>query len=552
MADELTTAADRTSQGSVVPLSLALLVGAAAGSVVVGMLALLYGTGLARFPPFDLADLLIRAAPGDIATWAIETFGRSAQRLILLAGVALWIALFAILGLLNRRGLPRRLGQVIGASLALPAVLLATWSEGDPGIGRTIWLVVAFAIPNGLGGHLLATWLNRLSAIERKSAGDATSDWLYRPGNVDRRELLQRAGISALAVGLGGSGAGWILRRAGAGTVDTAAATPFDQLAPIIDGTPIAVATPRSLPPFPDTFPVPPEVRPRLTPNDEFYVVDISTRDPNLPEDDWTLRITGLVEREITLTYADLLALPAVEQDGTLMCISFVYESDLISTTRWTGVPLRTVLERAGWRDGAIELICRGAGGYSDSIPLEKALQPDTLLAYGMNGETLPRSHGFPCRLYVPNIYGEKSVKWLQEIELVGYDYQGYWQERGWTDEAIVNITSFFDTPLGDVARDPSGIITCAGIAFAGSRGIERIELRVDDEDWQPAELEAYDPALVWQRWRFDWRPDSPGPHRLTIRAIDREGNVQIAEEAEPHPDGMTGYQTVTLEIIES
>ena len=301
-------------------------------------------------------------------------------------------------------------------------------------------------------------------------------------------------------------------------------------------------------PELPGAFSAPAGVRPRVTTNAQFYVVDISTRDPNLDERAWTLRVHGLVERELTLTYADLLAMPAVEQDGTLRCISFTYGNDLISSTRWTGVPLRDLLQLAGPLDGAVDIVCRGTNDYSDSIPLAKALEPTTLLAYGMNGAALPRAHGFPCRVYVPNLYGEKNVKWLREIELVNYDYNGYWQERGWTEDATVNVLSIVDSPSGSVTRDAAGQVAVGGVAFAGSRGIGQVQLRVDDGDWLDAELEPYLPALIWQRWRYAWRPQ-PGTHTLTVRAVDLTGVTQIEEQSDPHPDGMTGLQTVTVRV---
>jgi DMSO/TMAO reductase YedYZ molybdopterin-dependent catalytic subunit len=230
------------------------------------------------------------------------------------------------------------------------------------------------------------------------------------------------------------------------------------------------------------------------------------------------------------------------------MCISFTYGSDLISTTRWTGVRLRDVLQRAGIKDGVVDLVCRGAGGYSDSIPLAKALEPTTLLVYGMNGDALPQQHGFPCRLYVANLYGEKNVKWLQEIELVDSDYLGFWQERGWSDTATEHVLSFIDTPHGKATPDADGNVPVAGISFAGARGISTVEVQVDDGEWQPATVEPYDPALIWQRWRFDWKP-TPGNYHLTVRATDSAGMLQIEEQTDPHPDGMTGYNTVRIQI---
>jgi hypothetical protein len=299
---------------------------------------------------------------------------------------------------------------------------------------------------------------------------------------------------------------------------------------------------------LPDTFVAPAGVRSRVTSNDEFYVVDISTRNPRLSELSWALRIHGLVEREQLISWPELLALPSVELDGTLMCISYEHDNGLISTTRWTGVRLRDVLERAGVVDGTFDLICRGSNGYSDSIPLAKALEPTTLLAYGMNGTTLPRSHGFPCRLYVPGLYGEKNVKWLQEIELSASDYLGYWQERGWTDIAVINIVSIIDMPRGTVLID-TDTVPIGGIAFAGNRGVGAVQVRIDDGDWRDAALEDNDPPLIWQRWRLDWQPDR-GNHRISVRAIDGDGVPQVETERPPHPDGMTGLHTVSVDIV--
>ncbi|HMM43015.1 MAG TPA: molybdopterin-dependent oxidoreductase, partial [Thermomicrobiales bacterium] len=349
------------------------------------------------------------------------------------------------------------------ASLAA-GLALARWAGDADGAGRVAWLVVALGLPAALGGLLLDRWLADLGVLRAEQTLAAGEGWLDQPGDYGRRELLRRVATLTIGLGLGGAAAGralgWLVRPeppTGAGeTLAALAAEP---------GTPVASPAAEATPP-PGSFPAPEGMPPRYTTNAAFYTVDISTRDPNIPEEGWSLTVKGLVEREVVLSWQDLLAMPAVEQDGTLMCISFTYDSGLISTTRWTGVPLRDVLQRAGIRDGVVDLVCRGAGGYSDSIPLAKALDPRTLLAYGMNGTALPRSHGFPCRLYVPNLYGEKNVKWLEEIELVDHDYRGYWQERGWTDDATIQVLSTIETPRGAVRPDADGVVPLGGIAF--------------------------------------------------------------------------------------
>jgi hypothetical protein len=244
-----------------------------------------------------------------------------------------------------------------------------------------------------------------------------------------------------------------------------------------------------------------------------------------------------------------LLSLPAIELDGTLMCISFEYANSLISTTRWTGVRLRDILDLAGPRAEAVDVALHGAGGYSDSIPLAKALEPTTLATYGMNGASLSHAHGFPCRVFVPNLYGIKNVKWLQEIELVPHDYRGFWQERAWTDLAEVNTISMIDTPWEETPRDEAGMVWVGGIAFAGARGVSRVELSIDDGPWLACECEPYVPELVWQRWRYLW-PAQPGRHTLAVRAFELDGRPQVAEPQPPHPNGLTGLDRIDVRIL--
>ncbi|HEX5165088.1 MAG TPA: molybdopterin-dependent oxidoreductase [Thermomicrobiales bacterium] len=525
---------------------LSALAGLATGAIVLASWWVLYSVNLLTFPPFDLGDWFIRQSPGAFATWAIETLGDAAQSAALAGGVGIMLLAWALLGVGSGRlgdGWPARLLPLA----LLPLALALAWWTDDAGVGTAIWYTLVFGGTLLAGGAGLSHWLDRMW-LATQSAAPSSDYWLDRPGDYERRALMRQLAIATVALAGGGTILGRLLKGSSVGDVVTAQAMPLAD-ARVALATPAALPTPQPAPPLPDGFSAPAGVRQRQTDNDEFYVVDISTRDPNLPEDGWALRIHGLVERGLLISWPELLEMPPVELDGTLMCISYEHDNGLISTTRWTGVPLRDVLQQAGVRDGAVELICRGANGYSDSIPLQKALEQTTLLAYGMNGTTLPRSHGFPCRLYVPGLYGEKNVKWLEEIELVEYDYLGYWQERGWSDTATVNTVSIIDTPRGTVQRDNSGSVPIGGIAFAGQRGISAVQVRVDDGQWQDAQLEANEPPLIWQRWRFDWQPDL-GSYRLTVRAVDGDGNPQDEQERPPHPDGMTGLHTVEVDVV--
>jgi DMSO/TMAO reductase YedYZ molybdopterin-dependent catalytic subunit len=321
------------------------------------------------------------------------------------------------------------------------------------------------------------------------------------------------------------------------------------ELDAVASGNALQLTAPEPLPQVVETFVAPPGVHDRFTSNSNFYIVDAAVRDPRIVERAWRLRIHGAVERETTLSYSDLLSLPAVELDGTLMCISFEYANSLISTTRWTGVRLSDILALAGPRAEVADVALHGAGGYSDSIPLSKALEPTTLAAYGMNGASLSHAHGFPCRAFVPNLYGIKNVKWLQEIELVTHDYRGFWQERAWTDVAEIHAITMIDTPWEETPRDEAGMVWVGGIAFAGSRGVSRVELSIDDGPWLACECEPYVPNLVWQRWRYHWSA-RPGRHSLTVRAFELDGTPQVATPQPPHPNGLTGLDRIDVRIL--
>ncbi len=250
------------------------------------------------------------------------------------------------------------------------------------------------------------------------------------------------------------------------------------------------------------------------------------------------------------MTYDELLEVEPLEYHGTLQCISNEVGGDLISTTRWQGVPMRSVIELAGPVAGAVDVVLVAIGGYSDSIPLAKALEDETLLAYSMNGRPLPSDHGFPIRAYIPNIYGMKNVKWLSEIKLVDSDFQGYWQRRGWSDDATIKTTSAIDLPErrnnAEFARGP---LEVGGIAFAGNRGIGEVEYRVDGEGlWVPAALEQPLSTTTWRRWKAGLDLE-PGRHELEVRAVDGQGGAQQEEETNTHPDGAGGYHKVSIRI---
>jgi hypothetical protein len=256
------------------------------------------------------------------------------------------------------------------------------------------------------------------------------------------------------------------------------------------------------------------------------------------------------VRNPFTVSYADLLAMPMIERYITLACVSNDVGGGLIGNARWLGVPLKGLLERAGPLPGADQVVGRSADGFTVGTPTEVLMDGrDALVAVGMNGEPLPIEHGFPVRLVVPGLYGYVSAtKWLTELELTSFhDFSAYWVPRGWAAQAPIKTESRIDTPR-DGSRPKGGQVTVAGVAWAQHRGISKVEVQVDDGPWQPATLGPVPSVDTWRQWSFAWTA-SKGKHRLTVRATDNSGALQIQDQAPPAPDGATGWHSIEVEV---
>ncbi len=288
-------------------------------------------------------------------------------------------------------------------------------------------------------------------------------------------------------------------------------------------------------------------ISPELTSVADHYQVSKNVFNPNVPEANWSLKITGMVDKEVTLNLANLKALPSITRPSTLMCISNEVGGNLIGTSEWTGVKLKDILAMAGAKEGATELILKAADNYSDSFKLDAAMRDGTIVAYLQNGEPLTTDHGFPARILVPGIYGMKNVKWVAEIELSNQEYEGYWQTRGWSDTAEVQTLSRIDTKEATKLEDGSYAI--GGIAFAGIRGISKVEVSIDDGlTWNETELKPSMNELTWNLWTYQWQAD-PGKYDVLVRATDGAGQLQDPEARRPLPDGATGYHKVSVNV---
>lgn len=288
---------------------------------------------------------------------------------------------------------------------------------------------------------------------------------------------------------------------------------------------------------------------PEITPVGQFYTISINLWDPRIDYRTWTLEISGLVERPLTIDYQQLTRHPgSVEAYVTLTCISNEVGGPLAGNAKWRGVRLRDLLQEAGVKPGAVDLVMEAYDNYTDSIPIEKAMHPDTLVVWEMNGTPLTREHGFPVRVIVPGIYGMKNVKWLRRITVVDHDYKGFWQQRGWSDPAPVKTWSRIDVPRAGRLR-AGGEVVIAGLAYAGDRGVRAVEVSADGGvTWRPAELKEALGPYAWRLWAVRWSLDR-GSYRLAVRATDGTGAVQPAGRTSPLPDGAEGHHTVSVTI---
>ena len=297
-----------------------------------------------------------------------------------------------------------------------------------------------------------------------------------------------------------------------------------------------------------------------IRPDDQFYQVSKNLIDPDIARDSWRLDIVGQVETPRVYSFADIAAMPAVEQETTLLCISYGVGSGLCSNAIWKGVPLPALLAQAKPKPNVTTVLFRAADGYYETFRFKKAMEPTTLVAYEMNGEPLPRRHGYPLRLIVPGLYGEKNPKWLTRIELLdeadGRLHRrhgcGFYKEQGWGRQGdAIPTHSRFDAPQvrGDHFEAPFQIgktTELRGMAFGGDRGISKVEISSDDgETWDDAKITKPGTRLSWSLWSYQWTPDEEGETGLVVRATDGNGQLQISEYRDQVPDGATGLHRV-------
>jgi DMSO/TMAO reductase YedYZ molybdopterin-dependent catalytic subunit len=466
-------------------------------------------TGAANTPPLAVGTALINSAPPSVKEFAIRQFGTN-DKTVLVGGVLIVLAIVA----------------AIAGVLALRR----------PWLGATIVVLLGAAGMVAAAIAPVASFTSVLPSFAAAVVGAVALLTLVRrhPQSPGRRAVLI-AGVAGFAVLAGGAGR---LVQGGSGNVAQSRAR---------------VRIPAPAEPAPE-LPAGYQFRvdglsPFTTSNKDFYRVDTDLVLPQVPTDQWSLRVHGMVDRELRLSFDDVLSRPLVERDLTLSCVSNEVGGPYVGTARWTGIPLASLLREAGVRSGAQQLLSSAVDGMTIGTPAEMILDGrDALLAIAMNGEPLPIEHGFPARLIVPGLFGYASAtKWVTDLNLTTFAARPYWVERGYDRTGAVKTGSRIDVPRA-FARLPPGPVTVAGVAYAQHRGISMAQVRFDGGPWQDAELTTQVSPDTWRQWRYQWDA-KPGTHRIEVRAADGRGEVQPEARTPIFPSGSTGWESTVVTV---
>lgn len=496
-----------------------MLAGVAAAAASLGVTQLLAAAfGPAADARTAVGSTVIDLTPGPVKEWAITLFGTSDKLFLTVAVVAVVIAIAAVAAQYERGRIPvGSIAIAVAGALGCAAVL----SRPEAG--------VADVIPTVVGAVCGVVVLRFLTSPRWGRRDDAAVD-------SGRRQSMVAFGILG-AGALAGVGGVALSRQLSSVTTDRAAfALP-----------PVNVAAP----------PIPPGVQPAdvpissfITSNDDFYRIDTALVVPQLAQEDWRLRIHGMVDREITLTFADLQRFEVIEKVVTLTCVSNPVGGELISNATWTGYRVADLLREVGVSPDADMVLSTSIDGFTAGTPVEALTDDrDSMLAISMNGEPLPVEHGYPARLVVPGLYGYVSAtKWVVDLELTRFDKaEAYWTRLGWAPRGPVKTQSRIDVPRSG-EEFPAGRVRLGGVAWAQDRGVKSVEVQIDDGPWEQAQLGDSYADDTWRLWSFDWDGQS-GTHKVTVRATDNTGATQTSEQTSTLPDGATGWHSVSFSV---
>jgi DMSO/TMAO reductase YedYZ molybdopterin-dependent catalytic subunit len=493
------------------------------------------------FAPFQVFDWIVRMLPGSIVTFSIDALvaviralslsntaeaAKTAEQIIaiaifLAAGVVIGAVFFAVLRWWKKSALACGLflGAVFGSAVLLISRSLDRPPEIDPFLAGS-WILTLFLF----WGAAVGRAYNRLS-MARDAAEKAENESFERINR--RRFLIRMGGATAAVTVLGAVVAASVSNRRKTATGERWSA---NNALPNANARVQLVAG----------------TRPEFTPLEGHYRIDINTLPPVIDEETWRLKVGGLVEHPLELKLDDIRAYEPMHQFITLSCISNPVAGDLIGTTRWTGVSLQQLMPNLKLKPNATHLKISSADGFWEVIALETINNDKrVMLAYAWDGLPLLAKHGFPLRIYIPNVYGMKQPKWIESIEAVDHWEPGYWVVRSWDTKAQMEATSVIDTIAVSekITRNGETLLPVGGIAHAGARGISKVEVRIDDSEWHATRLRTSLSGVAWVIWRYEM-PFEAGDHTLTVRCFDGNGTAQVVEPSPPHPDGATGLHS--------
>lgn len=472
----------------------------------------------------SIGSVVVEITPGWLESFAVATFG-TADKAVLAVGIFLMALLFG--WLLGRRSADSPVAISVG--FLVFAVLGIAAQLAD--VGAETVAVVATTLISSAVGLLVWYGIKKWSVAPEREITDGDVKSIQR-----RRLLLALGAAAAVSVLTVSTGRARIRSRAQALVASLELPEPVEVVVDPTEENDFGLAG----------------VPPIVVSNATFYRIDTALVVPAIDPNEWTLTIKGMVDREVVLTYQDILSMPLIEKYATLVCVSNEIGDDLIGNALWTGVPLRDILDLAGVQSGADQLVGRSIDDWTAGFPTELAYdRRDAMLAVGMNREVLPAKHGFPARLIIPGLYGYVSAtKWLTEIELTTWDaFDAFWIPRGWAKEGPVKTQSRIDRPKSGNAIG-IGSYMFGGVAWAPTRDIEQVEVRMDEGPWQVAELSVPLSTNSWVQWAFETKVTA-GPHTIHVRATDGTGETQPGDRVSPKPNGVEGWHMIRFVGVE-
>jgi DMSO/TMAO reductase YedYZ molybdopterin-dependent catalytic subunit len=494
--------------------------GLAAAELVVGLSE---GTSS---PVVPVGQVFIDWVPTPLKDWAIDTFGTNDKVVLVVGALVVLLGIGVGVGVLAMRG-----ARAAAVALTCVTGVIGAWAvltRPEPTLLKLLPTIIGTVVS-------IAVLLYLAPRPTSSSESPDAEEFVAEPMGVDRRRFIGGAiGIGSLAVIAGGIGR--VLQQRFAVDSERSLLS-----LPTVDGPAPALPANAQLPID--------GLQPFVTPTADFYRIDTALVVPQVSKDSWRLKIGGMVDNPMELTFDDLLARPQVERYITLSCVSNPVGGDLIGNALWQGVLLRDVLEEAGVQPGATQIVSRSIDDWTAGTPTEVVMDGrDALLAFAMNGEPLPARNGYPVRLVVPGLYGYVSAtKWVTSIELTRWeDYDAYWVPRGWSKEGPIKTMARIDTPT---KRDHTGEVAVGGMAWAIHSGVSKVQVRVDGGDWRDAELGGVPSTDTWVQWVYRLNAE-PGRHLIEARAFDGDGVPQTEEYAPVAPNGAQGYPRRTITIL--